>query len=157
MVLAFVLMPLANQWSARQTVIKNLRVKVAEGQQLVKREDAIRSHWDDMQKNALSANTSAAEQQFLKALDGWSRDAGTELTSIIPQWKNDATNYLTLACRVEAAGDMGSLSKLLYDVESGPLAVKLDSVELAARDATGQTMTLALEINGLALVTNGKK
>ncbi len=154
---AFVLLPLASQWSLRQTQIKNLQTKVLEGQQLVKRDTAIRSHWSEMQSNALSANTSVAEQQFLKALDGWSRDAGTELTSIIPQWKNDSTNYLMLDCRVEAAGDLGSLSRLLYAVERGSLAVKLDSLELAARDASGQQMTLALEINGLALVNHDKK
>lgn len=156
-VVNFVLTPLAGWWSARQKQIHELQAKVRDGNSLVKREETIRSHWSEMQSNALPADTSAAEQQFLKTLDGWSRDAGTELTSIIPQWKSDSTNYLTLACRVEAAGDMGSLSRLLYDVEKGPVAVKLDSLELSARDATGQQMTVALEINGLALVANGKK
>ena len=154
---AFILMPLAGQWSARQVQIKDLRAKVAEGQKLVNREAGIRSRWSEMQSNALAANTSQAEQQFLKALDGWARDTGAELTSIMPQWKNDSKDYLTLACRVEAAGDLGSLSKFLYAVEKGPLAVKLDSIELTARDASGQLMTLGLELNGLALSANNKK
>ena len=152
-----ILTPLGNWWSARQVQIKDLRAKVSEGQKLVNREVGIRSRWGEMRTNALAANTSQAEQQFLKALDGWAHDAGAEVTSILPQWKNDSTNYLTLACRVEAAGDLGSLSKFLYAVERGPLAVKLDSIELTARDASGQLMTLALELNGLALQTNGKK
>jgi Tfp pilus assembly protein PilO len=153
----FILFPLGDWWSARQTQIENLRKQVSEGQKLVKREAILRTSWGEMQTNALAANTSQAEQQFLKALDGWARDAGAEVTSIMPQWKSESTNYLTLACRVEAAGDLGSLSKLLYDVERGPLAVKLDSIELTARDATGQTMTLALELNGLALQTRDPK
>ena len=153
----FILTPLGGWWSSRQTQIKELRAKVGEGQKLVKREDGIRSRWAEMQTNALSANTSQAEQQFLKALDGWSHDAGAELTSIMPQWKNDSKDYLTLACRVETAGDMGSLSKLLYAMEKGPLAVKLDSLELTSRDASGQQMTLGLEINGLALLPHDKK
>lgn len=157
MAAAFILMPLAGQWSARQTQIKDLRAKVLAGQTLVNHENILRSRWGEMRTNALAANTSQAEQQFLKALDGWAHDAGAEVTSILPQWKNDSTNYLTLACRVEAAGDLGSLSKFLYAVERGPLAVKLDSIELTARDASGQLMTLALELNGLALQTNGKK
>ena len=153
----FILEPLGGWWSARQAQIKNLRAQVTEGQKLVKREDIIRSRWGEMQTNALAANSSQAEQQFLKALDGWARDAGAEVTSIMPQWKNESTNYMTLACRVEAAGDLGALSKLLNAVERGPLAVKLDSIELTARDASGQTMTLALELNGLALQTRDKK
>lgn len=153
----FILFPLGDWWSSRQTQIKNLRTQVSEGQQLVKRETGIRSRWSEMQSNALAANTSQAEQQFLKALDGWSREAGAEVTSIMPQWKNESTNFLTLACRVEAAGDLASLSKLLNAVERGPLAVKLDSIELTARDASGQLMTLALELNGLALQISDKK
>ncbi len=155
--LAFILMPLAGQWSARQAQIKVLRAKVLEGQQLVKREDGIRSHWSEMQSNSLAANPSAAEQQFLKALDEWSRSAGVELTSLMPQWKNESTNYLTLACRVETAGDMATLSRFLYSLEKGPLALKLDGVELTSRDALGQQMTLGLELNGLALLAPAKK
>lgn len=153
----FIAQPLGDWWSSRQVQIKNLRTRVSEGQQLVKREAGIRTRWSEMQTNALAANPSQAEQQFLKALDGWSREAGAEVTSIMPQWKSESTNYLTLACRVEAAGDLGSLSKLLNAVERGPLAVKLDSIELTARDPSGQLMTLALELNGLALQTSDKK
>jgi Tfp pilus assembly protein PilO len=153
----FIFTPLAGWWSARQTEIKHLREQVKAGNTLVGREKFVRGQWDDMQKNSLAANTSAAEQQFLRALENWSRDSGAEVTSIMPQWKNDSTNYFTLNCRVEAAGDLGSLSKLLYAIEKGPLAVKPDDIELTARDATGQQMTLALELNGLALQARDKK
>ena len=153
----FIFTPLAGWWSSRQTEIKNLRAKVKDGTTLVSREKIVRGQWDEMQKNSLDANTSAAEQQFLRALEGWSRGSGAEITSIMPQWKNDATNYFTLNCRVEASGDLGALSKLLYEIEKGPLAVKPDNIELTAREATGQQMTLGLDLNGLALQTRDKK
>ncbi|MEI8291197.1 MAG: hypothetical protein WCH99_17150 [Verrucomicrobiota bacterium] len=153
----FVLEPLGGWWSSRRAQIKALQTKVSEGQQLIKREAGIRSRWNWIQANALPANPSQAEQRFLKALDGWSREAGAELTSIMPQWKSDGTDYLTLACRVESAGDLATLSRFLYALEKGPMALKVDSVELTSRDASGQQMTLGLEINGLALVTSDKK
>jgi Tfp pilus assembly protein PilO len=153
----FILTPLGGWWSARQKQIQDLSKKVHDGNVLVKREAGLRNSWSTMQTNALPAVPSQAEQRFLKALDGWSRDAGVELTSIMPQWKNDSTNYLTLACRVETAGDMGTLSKFLYELERGPMALKLDSVELSSRDAAGQQMTLGLEINGLALLPLNQK
>ena len=153
----FSLEPLGGWWSSRQAQIKALQKQVSEGQQLSKRETGVRSRWNWMQVNALPANPSQAEQRFLKALDGWSREAGAELTSIMPQWKSDSTNYLTLACRVESAGDLATLSKFLYALEKGPMALKVDSVELTSRDAGGQQMTLSLEINGLALMASDKK
>jgi hypothetical protein len=75
----------------------------------------------------------------------------------MPQWKNEPTNYLTLTCRVETSGDLGALGKFLYDLERGPMALRLDSLELGAHDKDGQQMTLSTEINGLALIQPDKK
>jgi len=153
----FILTPLGSWWSARQTQIKELRTKVQAGQQLIKRAPGIRKHWSEMQANALPASPSLAEQQLLKSVDEWSRSSGAEVTSLMPQWKNESTNYLTLTCRVETSGNLGTLSKFLYDLEQGPQALRLDSVELSARDKDGQVMTLSTEINGLALIPQDKK
>jgi Tfp pilus assembly protein PilO len=156
-VVNFVFTPLAGWWSGRQDQIKHLRDQVKEGKSLIAREKLDRGHWSDMESNALPANMSQAEQQFLNALDGWSRDSGAQVTSIMPQWKIDSTNYMTLNCRVESDGDLGALSRFVYDIEKGPLALRLDTVELTARDNNGQQMTLGVEINGLALLQNDKK
>jgi hypothetical protein len=147
----FILTPLGDWWSARSAQIRDLRTKVTEGQQLVTRETAIRSHWSDMQAGALPANSSLAEQQLIKAFDTWHNDTGAELASIMPQWKSDSTNYTTVSCRVELGGNMGSLSRYLYELEQSPLALRVDTVELSAHDNNGQQLTLGLEVNGLAL------
>ena len=78
---------------------------------------AIRSHWDQMRTNTLPADTSLAEQQVLKAFDNWSQDSNATITGITPQWNNDATNYVTVDWRVEASGDLDTLSRFLYDIE----------------------------------------
>jgi len=144
--------PAAKLWSARAAQIKQLQTQVRDGRLLVQRGASLRSRWNNMQANALPANPSQAEQQVLAALDNWSRGSGAEITSIMPQWKNDSTNYMMLNCRVETSGTMSALSQFLYNVEKGPMALKLDSAELSAHDATGQQLTLALQINGLALL-----
>ena len=153
----FIVTPLAGWWSARQAQIRELRVQVTDGIQMIKAETRTRNRWVDMQANALPANTSLAEQQLFKAVDEWSHSSGAEVTSLMPQWKNDSTNYMTLSCRVETSGDLGALSKFLYDVERGPMAVRLDSVELTERDKDGQQLTMSAEINGLVLNQPDKK
>jgi Tfp pilus assembly protein PilO len=153
----FVFTPLQGWWSARAAQVRKLRAEVSEGNQLVKREAGIRSRWAGMRANALPASTSQAEQKVFTALTAWSRESGAAITSIMPQWKNDATNYMTLSCRVETAGDLAALSKFIYDIEKGPLALRLDSVELSSHDNNGQMMTLGLEVNGLALIPQDKK
>jgi len=153
----FIFQPLSNLWSARSAQIKELHAKVSEGKILAQREAAIRSRWDQMSANVLPANSSLAEQQVLKAFDSWSRATGAEISSVMPQWKNDSTNYMTLNCRVEASGSLGTLSQFLYNIEKGPAALKLDSVELSAHDNTGQQLTLGLQIRGLALLLQNQK
>ena len=153
----FIFPPILGWWTARQKQIADLRAEIKDGEQMIKREPVIRSHWQEMQTNALSSDMSTAEQQFLNAMDGWSQHSGAEITSIMPQWKNDGTNYITLDCRVETAGDLNSLSRFIYEIENGPMMVRLDSVELSSHDVNGQQLTLGVEINGLALLQSDKK
>jgi hypothetical protein len=152
----YICTPLANLWSNRSTQLRDLRTKVSDGKKLITRETAVRSHWNDMLSNVLPDNTSLAEQQMLKSLDDWAHSSGSEIASIMPQWKNDSTNYLTLNCHVEANGTLGALSQFLYSIEKGQ-ALKVSSVELSAHDPTGQQLTLGLQISGLALLQATKK
>ena len=62
----------------------------------------------------------------------------------------------TLNCRLEASGDLGTLSRFVYDLEKDPMALKLESVELSAHDNTGQQLTLDLQISGLVLVSQSQ-
>ncbi len=82
----FIFTPLQNVWSERQAQVRQLREKVKNGNQLIRREQGIRNNWADMQANALPPGPSDAEQQFLKALDQWAQDSGADNTSIMPQW-----------------------------------------------------------------------
>jgi Tfp pilus assembly protein PilO len=144
--------PLANLWSARSAQIKDLRSKIRDGKFLIQREASLRSRWSDMQANALPDNTSLAELQVLRAMDNWSRSSGAEVTSIMPQWKNDSTNYMTLNCRVEATGTLGALSQFIYSIERDPMAMKPNSVELTASSSADQQLTLGMEISGLTIL-----
>lgn len=157
LVVNFILPPIFGWWTDRQKQISSLRDRIKNGNQMIRRESAIRDLWNGMRSNALPSSMPDAEQQFLKAMDGWARESGADISSIMPQWKTDATNYITLDCRVEASGDIGSLSRFIYNIEKGPMMVRLDSVELSSHDNNGQQMTLGVEINGLALLQNDKK
>jgi len=148
-----VLNPLEDAWSARSHRIADLRARVMNGERMIKRETALRSRWDQMRRNTLAANTSLAEQQVFRALDSWEQDSRVIITARTPQWKHDSDDYMTYECRLDAAGDLRSLSRFLYDVESDPMALKLETIELGAKDKDGQLINLGLQFSGLALIT----
>ena len=145
------LTPLGNLWTARSKKIVELKKKVESGAQLIQREQNLHNAWNQMRTNTLPVNPSRAEQQLLSALNRWSQDSRISITSLSPQWKHDSDDYMTLQCRVEAAGNMNAVSRFLYDVEKDPMALRLEMVEISSRDAEGQQLALGLQLSGLVL------
>ena len=143
--------PLMKAWNARAARLTTLRSQLARGKMLIERERGIRNHWVDMQHKALTNNMSAAEQQVFRAIDSWAQDTGVIVNAITPQWKHDSDDYITYDCRVDATGDINKLSRFLYHAEREPLALRMESVELSARDKDGQQLSLGLQLNGLML------
>lgn len=150
-----VLGPLVNGWKARADRIVNLQKSVAQGAVLLERETTIRDRWNHIQTNSLTNAVSAAENQVLKAFDRWSRESGVSISSIRPQWKGAEGDYATLECRADASGNLGTLTRFLYEVEKDPLGIKIDSLELSTRDNDGQQITLGLQVSGLVLKPSG--
>ena len=149
--------PLTQFWKERSRRLVELRQKVDEGTQLQQRQQVLRGRWEQMRTNTLPNNLSQAEQQVLAAFDRWSQDSRISITSISPQWKNDADDFMTLQCRVDASGNLGTLTRFLHDVERDPLALRLETVEITSRDNEGQQLTLGLQVSGLVLTGTGKE
>jgi len=143
--------PLAKAWNRRAARIAELRKEVTQGRMLLGREQSLRTRWQQMSRNTLPKDTSAAEQQVFKAIDLWAQNSGVLISAITPQWKHDSDDYMTFECRVDATGDLGRLSRFLYQLERDPMALKLASVELGARDKEGQQLSLGLQLSGLVL------
>lgn len=146
--------PLAKLWDTRAKQLKDLRTQVAQGRMLLLREQTIRGRWDRMQQNTLTNNASAAEQQLFAAIENWRQDSRVILSGATPQWKHDSDDYITYQCRLDASGNLSSLTRFLYDIEKDPMALKLESVELAARDKDGQQLSLGVQISALVLTPN---
>jgi len=97
-----------------------------------------------------------AERRLLNAINDWAQESHATITTIAPQWKHDADDHITLMCRVDASGDLDTLVRLLYDIESSPLGIRPQSVELTAADANGQEINMGVFLSGLVLMPAGK-
>ncbi len=145
--------PMIKWWQTRQAKVADLSKQVHQGKLLIRRESYIRSQWEHIRSSSLANDSSQAEQQVLKAVDNWAGDSGVNVDSITPQWQNDQDDYSTLDCRVEAKGDIGSISRFLYEIEDGPMDIQLETIALTATDDKGQSLSLGLDLSGLALVS----
>lgn len=152
--------PLTNNWKDRSARIAQLKKDVAEGTDILKRDAAWREQWDLMRTNTFAWEATQtkpasarpeAESQMLKAFERWSRNGGVQVSSIRPQWKDSQDDYKTLECRADVAGSLSDLAKFLYQVERDPLGVKVDTLELTARDNEGKQLALVVQVSGLML------
>jgi hypothetical protein len=147
----FLLTPLMDAWSARAKRITTLRNDVARNKAMVARERSIRNHWADWQGKTLTNDISMAEQQVNQAIDRWAQETGVAIAAVTPQWKSENDDYQTYECRIDAASDIRRLMQFLYRVEREPMALKIESVELAARDKEGQQLSMGLQFSALVL------
>jgi len=146
------LTPLSNAWKNRAATIRQLEQSTRSGRALLQDEPKTRAKWNDLRRATLPATISQAEQEVLKAFDQWSAETRISVSSIKPQWKRGASDdYSTLECRIDAAGNLAALTRFLYEVERSQLALRIESVELGARDPEGQQITLGLLVSGLRL------
>lgn len=155
---SWVLGPLLNTWRTHATEITKLETSVREGRALIAIGPNLERSWSDMQKNSLPKDPAQAEQDVLSAIDRWGQANRIELGSIRPQWKRGLNErYSLLECRVDATGNLGALTRFLYELERSPLALRVDSLEMSSRDDNGGKITLGLVVSGLRLVPLERK
>jgi hypothetical protein len=147
-----VLGPVRKGWVDRSTRIAELKKQVSQGTVLLGREQNLRQRWEQMRTNTLAENVSTAENEVLRAFERWSQESRISISSIKPQWKRGGDDdYVTLECRADAFGNISAVTRFLYEVEKDPLALKVESVEISARDSGGQQLELGLVVSGLQL------
>jgi hypothetical protein len=143
--------PLVRSWKERSDRITRLRTDIAQGSLLLDREQTIRERWESMRTNTLPENISAAESEVLQAFEHWSQISQISIANFKPQWKETDENYITLECRADAFGSIDALTRFLYNVERDPLALRIEAVEIAARDNSGAQLSLGLQVSGVTL------
>jgi hypothetical protein len=144
--------PLTKMWQAHAAEIVKLRGDIARGRSLIARAAQTDRVWAEMQANALPKDAAQGEQDVLTAVSRWGAANNVTLDGLRQQWKRGANErYSLFECRVDATGNINTLSRFLWELERSPLALRVDSVELTSRDDYGQKLTLGLIISGLRL------
>jgi hypothetical protein len=142
--------PLIRSWQERSLRLADLKKSYLKGTQLLDRDRAIREHWDRMRTNTLASDQTLAEGQLFTALNRWKEESRITVTSLSPHWKMNSDDFATFECHVEAAGNLQTLTRFLYEVEKDK-GVKLDLVDLKSVDDRGSQLTLGVQVSGLEL------
>jgi hypothetical protein len=143
--------PLIDSWHSRAREIADLRKKIANGAMMVGRQFNIQDRWDNMRANALPNNTTLAERQLFTAFDKWVSTGRVTEGSFRPQVQEPDTNFTTVDCRSDVSGNIQAVSDFVKAMSKDPLANKVESFELTAKDDNGRQLVLGLSLSGLIL------
>lgn len=144
-----VLTPMISAWKDRSARIKELQQSVDGGELLIDRQDTLQSRWKQIAAEALPADAPTAENEVLNAVNGWASDSRFNVTSLKPRWIEDENLGRRLEVRVSGTGNLESVSRFIYALETSNLPLRLEDVSLSARDDSGREIGLDARFSGL--------
>lgn len=151
----WVLSPLLRGWEARSARILQLRSMLDEGRSLLVREEVLLDRWNQMKRRSLPAEVSAAENEVLKSVSRWLEESRLSMTSLTPRRTEVEEDFKRLEFRATGQGDLASITRFLYELESDPLPLRLEEIEMTARDDLGETLSVGVRFSGLLLLETG--
>ncbi len=144
-----VLSPLASSWKSRSARIQELKKSISNGNMLLDRRDTLLKRWDAAKTQVLPADGPTAENKVLSAVNGWASSSGLSVNSLLPRWIEDEDVGPRVEVRVSGTGNLDEVSRFLYELETSEMALRLESVELRARDDAGREIALDARFSGL--------
>ena len=147
--------PVTQAYKDRQAAIQKLKEEIAHGNSIHGNKSAIEAKWDTMRTNTLPDNSTLAENKLYASFLGWEQAAGVTVVRQQPTMTDPPDQdapYKNEEFHVDMTGSLDQLFNFLYKMESSPLGLKVDSVELTSRDDSGRQLALGLTVSGLILL-----
>ena len=89
--------------------------------------------------------------EVLRARVNWTGDSGISFQSEKGEWRNHDDRYQTYDVRLVAEGTMREVVEFVHAIESDALPLKIEQLELASREKTGQLISVSVHFTGLQI------
>ncbi len=144
-----VVTPLVDGWRARRQKIGKLELELVRARALLDREALLRQRRDAMARGMLPSDISAAESLVLNEITRWAKESGIRLTSLRPGSRENADGPDQLELRASATGTMSALVRFLFELETAPLALSVETLDMSPRKQADTALVLTLRVTGL--------
>jgi Tfp pilus assembly protein PilO len=147
----FLIEPLISGWKERSKRIAQLKQSLTLGESLTMRADSIEDRWKEMQSRGLPPDRAETENKLLTSVGQWAQQGNLRITALKPRWLEDEEIGDRLEMRISGSGDLRAVTRFLYELEHDPMAVRLEEIEIQARDAKGTELDVDARVTGLVL------
>ncbi len=156
-----ILTPQLKAWDERTERIAQLELDLVKGQTLLERREQLEERWEDFQSRALPIAQPSAEDLIFDSVEDWARDAGLDEVSIKPRPVKiefedvksfgEEEVYPGLEFNASWTGSLDDIAYFLWLMESDPLALRVDEVEITPRDKSMSNITVNIRFDGLMI------
>lgn len=95
-----------------------------------------RRTFDQMVADGLKTDPSATESQMLHAIDDWARDARLSLPTVKRERMEQDKQFGRIVFRATGAGNMSSIARFLWDVQTSKLPTRVVDVQISSRQGS---------------------
>lgn len=152
-----VVTPLLKLWQERSARIAQLETALAEGRFLLDRKESIERRWNEMQARGLPIEAAAAQERVLQSVNRWAQTSRLAVKSLsfVPAPAGDRQERRLLVVQTRLEGNLEQIARFLYELETDALALRLETMDISARDDPGSALVLnarfsALQVEGQA-------
>jgi hypothetical protein len=121
---------------------------LTEAQTVLKRETQLRRLLAGMGAS-VESDPSAAEDQFLHLLHEWEQQAGVGKASFHRVHMIELQGFTHLRYHVSAVGPMGAVASLLYRMETSPIPLRVDDLQMTPKREGGEELQMQMVVSTL--------
>ena len=149
----YVLTPVLDRQTQLDAERQRLVADLARVQALFRRKKRLGSTWQQMIAAGLGSQPAEADSRVLRAVRDWSRSSGLTLSSLKPERATEAHGLRAIAFHASGTGPMLAVAGFLWQLQTAPFPLKVTELQIGARKAGSDDLTMQVRLSSLCLVT----
>ena len=147
----FVFNPLLNWTDALSNSRMQANTQRDTDAKLFKSERELRGVWKDITAGGLKSDPAEAESQVDHALSQWAQESGVNLILVRSEQRPAEKNgFVPIGFLATGTGSSGTVSKLLWQIESAKIPLRIDDLEIHSRAEGSDDLSLTLKLSTLS-------
>ena len=146
---AAVLTPYSDRLTAIEQETVDAETHLAAQSDLFKANRDLKVVWTAMTRGGLSPDWSVADSQLAQALLKWAGDAGVSVTSVKPDRSAVENGFQVISYHFTCNGSTPEVTKLLWDIETATIPVRLTDVQITPRKEGTDDLTIQFGVSTL--------
>lgn len=147
----YLLEPLLQRRERAEAAIARAQRNLSEAAGTFDNDLRARRRWNEMTGQTLRTDGPSAESQLLNHARQWAQEAGLTLTSLKPERNERELEFQRITIRATALGNMQSVARFLYEVQTSSIPVRISDVQIVSRREGSDELSMQVGLSTIYL------